>query len=171
MPDRMRKVLHAFAALADLGEEIAETSDFEEMVRSALHVVLGALGIRRGAVAEYERESDSLRFLASRGYGDSFSPGSSFTLKLEPATTANGNGASHALSLDELSRIEREVKARFESEAVEVVAPLVVRGELVGAILLGGKASGEAFTPEDCELVRALGRHVAVGLHHQRLLR
>lgn len=167
----MRRVLHAFAALADLGEEIAETSDFEEMVRSALHVVLGALGIRRGAVAEYERESDSLRFVASRGYGDAFPPDSSFTLKLESETTANGNGASHMLSLDELSRIEREVKARFESETVEVVAPLVVRGELVGAILLGGKASGEAFTREDCELVRALGRHVAVGLHNHRLLR
>jgi hypothetical protein len=171
MADQMRRVLHAFAALADLGEEIAETSDFEEMVRSALHVVLGALGIRRGAVAEYEREPDTLRFVASRGYGDAFPPDSSFTLKLESETTANGSGASHTLSLDELSRIEREVKARFESEAVEVVAPLVVRGELVGAILLGGKASGEAFTQEDCELVRALGRHVAVGLHNQRLLR
>jgi response regulator RpfG family c-di-GMP phosphodiesterase len=173
MADQMRRVLHAFAALADLGEEIAETSDFEEMVRSALHVVLGALGIRRGAVAEYERESDSLRFVASRGFGDTFPPDSHFSLRLEPAQPANGNGASHAhaLSLEELSRIEREVRARFEGDAVEVVAPLVVRGELVGAILLGGKASGEEFTQEDRELVRALGRHVGVGLHNHRLLR
>jgi hypothetical protein len=168
----MRRVLHAFAALADLGEEIAETRDFEEMVRSALHVVLGALGIRRGAVAEYERETDSLRFVATRGYGDAFTPDSSLTLRPDDGAPANGGGATHALSLEELSRIEREVRARFsESEAVEVVAPLVVRGELVGVILLGGKASGEAFSAEDCELVRALGRHVAVGLHNHRLLR
>src|SRR4051812_38344381 len=168
MADQMRRVLHAFAALADLGEEIAETSDFEEMVRSALHVVLGALGIRRGAVAEYERESDSLRFVASRGYGDTFPPDSHFSLRLESAPATNGNGASHAhaLSLEELSRIERDVRAHFDADAVEVVAPLVVRGELVGAILLGGKASGEAFTQEDRELVRALGRHVGVGLHN-----
>jgi hypothetical protein len=173
MADQMRRVLHAFAALADLGEEIAETSDFEEMVRSALHVVLGALGIRRGAVAEYERETDSLRFVASRGYGDAFPPDSHFSLRLEPAPAANGNGASHAhaLSLEELSRIERDVLARFDVEAVEVFTPLVVRGELVGAILLGGKASGEAFTQEDRELVRALGRHVGVGLHNHGLLR
>src|SRR4051812_31175467 len=164
MADQMRRVLHAFAALADLGEEIAETSDFGEMVRSALHVVLGALGIRRGTVAEYERESDSLRFVATRGYGDAFPPDSSFVLKLEAAPAVNGNGTSHALSLEELSRIERGVRASFEGEAVEVVTPLVVRGELVGMILLGGKASGEAFTQEDCELVRALGRHVGVGL-------
>src|ERR671939_247307 len=70
MSDRMRRVLHAFAALADLGEEIAETSDFNEMVRSALHVVLGALAIRRGAVAEYERGASALRFVAVRGLGE-----------------------------------------------------------------------------------------------------
>jgi HD domain/GAF domain len=171
MADQMRRVLHAFAALADLGEEIADTSDFEEMVRSALHVVLGALGIRRGAVAEYERESDSLRFVATRGYGDAFPPDSSLTLKLESATNGNGAPRAQALSLDELSRIESGVRASFEGDAVEVVTPLVVRGELVGAILLGGKASGEAFTQEDRELVRALGRHVGVGLHNHRLLR
>src|ERR671933_156687 len=112
MPDRMRKVLHAFAALADLGEEIAETSDFEEMMRSALHVVLGALGVRRGAVAEVERDTASLRFVAARGFGES-----------------------------------------------------------LGAILLGGKASGEGFSAEDRELVRSLGRHIGVGLNNHRLLR
>ncbi|HVF41763.1 MAG TPA: HD domain-containing phosphohydrolase [Pyrinomonadaceae bacterium] len=173
MADQMRRVLHAFAALADLGEEIAETRDFEEMVRSALHVVLGALGIRRGAVAEYEREADSLRFVAARGYGDSFPLDSSFTLKLDTAPATNGNGPAHAhaLSLEELSRVERGLRARFDADAVEVVTPLVVRAELVGVILLGGKASGEAFTQEDRELVRALGRHVGVGLHNHRLLR
>jgi HD domain/GAF domain len=175
MADQMRRVLHAFAALADLGEEIAETSDFEEMVRSALHVVLGALGIRRGAVAEYERDADSLRLVATRGYGEAFPPDSSFTLKLDQPHASNGRAnGSHApqtLSLDELSRVERQLLARFEAEGVEVVTPLVLRGELVGAILLGGKASGEPYSAEDRELVRALGRHVGVGLHNHRLLR
>jgi HD-GYP domain-containing protein (c-di-GMP phosphodiesterase class II) len=49
--------------------------------------------------------------------------------------------------------------------------PLVVRGELVGAILLGGKASAEVFTAEDREIIRSLGRHIGVGLHNHRLLR
>src|ERR1044072_190979 len=81
MSDSTRMVLHAFAALADLGEEIAETSDFEEMVRSALHVVLGAMGIRRGAVAEFDREHDSLRFVAARGFDEEFkrTPGINIT--------------------------------------------------------------------------------------------
>src|SRR5215218_3307820 len=90
MPDQMRRVLHAFAALADLGEEIAETSDFGEMVRSALHVVLGAMGIRRGAVAEFGRERDTLHFVAARGYDEALAR--DFTLTPRPHETSNGTG-------------------------------------------------------------------------------
>src|SRR5215217_5599763 len=90
MSDSTPMVLHAFAALADLGEEIAETSDFEEMVRSALHVVLGAMGIRRGAVAEFEREGDALHFVAVRGFDEARA--CDFTLAPRPEQPSNGNG-------------------------------------------------------------------------------
>jgi len=162
-------VLHAFAALADLGEEIAETSDFEEMVRSALHVVLGAMGIRRGAVAEFDREHDSLRFVAARGFDEELAR--DFTLKPQPQPSDGNGGGSLAHALRDFARVEHEVYDRFAGSGVEVVTPLVVRGELVGVILLGGKASGESFTQEDRELARALGRHVGVGMHNHRLLR
>src|SRR5437762_2970641 len=49
--------------------------------------------------------------------------------------------------------------------------PLVVRGELVGASMLGGTASAESFNAEDREIIRSLGRHIGVGLHNHRLLR
>jgi hypothetical protein len=172
----MRRVLHAFAALADLGEEIAETSDFEEMVRSALHVVQGALGIHRGAVAEYRRESSSLAFVAARGMGEDFPR----EVSLDAGRAANGrNGPRAAEGLnaegvgrgEEVSWLEAELRPRAESWQVEMVSPMLVRGELVGVILLGGKASGEPFFAEDTELVRALGRHIGVGLHNHRLLR
>jgi HD-GYP domain-containing protein (c-di-GMP phosphodiesterase class II) len=172
MSDSTRMVLHAFAALADLGEEIAETSDFEEMVRSALHVVLGAMGIRRGAVAEFDREAAALRFVASRGYGEGHPPDVALPARQQGEPGGNGNGSDpFAHALQEYAAVEREVHARFRDEGVEVVTPLVVRGELVGVILLSRKASGEAFTQEDRELARALGRHVGVGLHNHRLLR
>src|SRR5215218_7241875 len=113
MPDQMRRVLHAFAALADLGEEIAETSDFEEMVRSALHVVLGAMGIRRGAVAEFDRERAALHFVAARGYDEELAR--DFSLTPGPGQPANGNGngaGSLAHALQDFARVEREVHDR-----------------------------------------------------------
>jgi hypothetical protein len=173
MSDRMRKVLHAFAALADLGEEIAETDDFEEMVRSALHIVLGAFGIRRGVVAEFERDSSTLRVVATRGFGATFPPKIStlLTIGAGHSDAAQTNGGSRIKSSLDLSKVEREIKDHFEGGEVEFVMPLVVRGELVGAILLGGKASAESFSSEDREVIRSLGRHIGVGLHNHRLLR
>jgi HD-GYP domain-containing protein (c-di-GMP phosphodiesterase class II) len=172
MSDSTRMVLHAFAALADLGEEIAETSDFEEMVRSALHVVLGTMGIRRGAVAEFDREHDALRFVAARGYDEDLARDFSLIPQTRPASNGNGGSAGAlAHALQDFARVEHEVHERFKDAGLEVVTPLVVRGELVGIILLGGKASGELFSQEDRELARALGRHVGVGLHNHRLLR
>ncbi|MCA1633929.1 MAG: HD domain-containing protein [Acidobacteria bacterium] len=159
----MRKVLHAFTALADLGEELAETRDFEEMVRSALHVVLGALGIRRGAVAEYERGTEALAFVASRGMGDEF--------PRELSLSTGGADAAGESEGSEAAWLEARLASRAREWHLELVSPLLVRGELVGVILLGGKASGEPFTAEDEELVRALGRHIGIGLHNHRLLR
>src|SRR5215470_11382116 len=47
-----QKLIHTFGALADLGQEVANTGDFSEMVRTSMHLLLGTLALRRGAVAE-----------------------------------------------------------------------------------------------------------------------
>jgi hypothetical protein len=174
MPESMRKVLHAFAALADLGEEIAETHDFEEMVSSALHVVLGALGARRGAVAEYDQRAGVLRLVAARGVRG-VSAGEVLLRIHDVPHKGNGNGhGAHGASRVapvEPARVEKLVKSELQNFGVESVTVLVVRGELVGVIVLGGKASDEPFSKEDLDIVRALGRHIGVGLHNHRLLR
>jgi HD-GYP domain-containing protein (c-di-GMP phosphodiesterase class II) len=46
---------------------------------------------------------------------------------------------------------------------------MVVRGELAGLVLLGGKASGEPFTEDDLDVIRAMVRHVGVGIHTHQL--
>ena len=86
----LQKLLHSFAALADLGQEIADTPDFQEKMRTALHLVQGSLGIMRGALADFDPKSHSLRFVAARGLG----PDASEQWELDPSevaelTTAN----------------------------------------------------------------------------------
>src|SRR6476619_279540 len=50
MEPATQKLIHTFGALADLGQEIAGTGDFNEMVRTSMHMLLGTLALRRGAV-------------------------------------------------------------------------------------------------------------------------
>src|ERR1044072_8940804 len=68
MDTNNQRLLHTFAALADLGQEIANTPDFEDMLRSSFHLLLGSIAIRRGAVAQYDRQQDTLRIISARGF-------------------------------------------------------------------------------------------------------
>jgi hypothetical protein len=155
------KLIHAFSALADLGEEIAATRDFEQMVRSTLHVVLGALGIRRGAVAEFDGAGGALKIVAAWGMGD----GAVGTLPIDTRLVDEALRVSSEPS----AFFERQIRADFRSELerwrIVLVIPLVVQAELVGVILLGGKAT------EEVEVVRTMGRHIGVGIHNHRLVR
>src|SRR5205085_9870426 len=59
-------------------------------------------------------------------------------------------------------------QCHFNFSRVDLFVPLVLRGSLVGMILLGGKATGENFSAEDCEVVCAMARHIGVGIQEHR---
>jgi hypothetical protein len=169
------KLLHAFSALADLGEEIAATRDFGEMVRSTLHVVLGALGVRRGAVAEYEEGASTLRCVAAWGFGRAMPDALAFD---EGAAQLFASGRQSGLVTVSPARspatgdlFGARLAAELSGIGVELAAPLVVHDGFVGLILLGGKATDEPFTAEEREVVRTMARHIGVGIYNHRLLR
>src|SRR5436309_15217169 len=78
MESNTQKIIHSFGALADLGQEVANTGDFMEMVRTSLHLLLGTLAIRRGAIIECPThllpEDKSTNLLAVWGLGEDYQP-------------------------------------------------------------------------------------------------
>src|SRR5262245_66362444 len=52
MEPSTQKLIHTFGALADLGQEVANAGDFNDMVQTSMHLLLGTLALRRGAVTE-----------------------------------------------------------------------------------------------------------------------
>ncbi len=169
MEPSTQKLIHTFGALADLGQEIAGTGDFNEMVRTSMHLLLGTLALRRGAVIECT-EGGPLRCAALWGLGDQVFDG------FEISDAEKGSfleGQANELVVRSLavsnSFINRH-RDKLTSEDIELVLPMVVRGEVTGLVLLGGKASGEEFSNDDFETIRAMVRHIGVGIHTHRLL-
>src|SRR2546423_3849539 len=131
----LQKLLHTFAALADLGQEIADTHDFDEKMRAALHLVQGSLGIMRCALALFDSEKQALSFIAARGMGQT----SPADLEL------NTQEVSELLALgicaltnhdDKQSGIDflKHNQRLFDSLRADLIVPLVVRENLVGMI-------------------------------------
>lgn len=163
-----QKLIHSFGALADLGEEVASTGDFSEMVRTSLHLLLGTLAIRRGAVIEYLPEDGSTNCLAIWGVDEEYSPSLSISeldrdalLRSEQVTLEN-----ESANTDFLARHAEELRAQH----MELIIPMIVHQSLAGLVLLGGKASGESFSSDDLEVIRAMVRHIGVGIHQHRLI-
>jgi len=169
MESSLRKLIHTFGSLADLGQEVAETGDFNEMVRTSLHLLLGTLAIRRGAVVECKTSDWSLDCLALWGVSEEFRPCFCLT---ETDRQLLLTVATSGLTQSDLERQEilTDYQTLFKNESIELIVPMVVRGKLTGIVLLGGKASGELFSVEDTEIIRAMVRHIGVGIHTHRLL-
>jgi len=169
MVENIQKFLHTFSALADLGQEIADTHEFNEMASTALHLVLGTLAVMRGAIGEYNPEYGSIRLIAKRNLDNN--------LPTELLLDYFENRELCQVGISSVSAEESESKVldfvtnniEWLNEAqVELVLPLVVRERLVGIILLGEKASGENYTVEDKAVLSSMSRHIAVGLQERR---
>ena len=161
------KLIHTFGALADLGQEIAGTGDFSEMVRTSLHLLLGTLALRRGVVAECV-DTTSLRCVAVWGLGDEVL--STFALaEAEKNELINADAHDCLVRESPVAFISRQ-RQQLIGEGIELVLPMIVRGEVTGLVLLGGKASGEEFSTADFDTIKAMVRHIGVGIHTHRLL-
>lgn len=170
METNNQRLLHTFAALADLGEEIANTSDFEEMLRSSFHLLLGSVAIKRGVVAQYDRQRDTLRIVTARGLEHAPDTDLSITRDYERALVTLGSSLTVSDATAEATRLMTAHPKLFTSAEIQILLPLVVHDRLIGVVLLGEKASGENFTEEDLATLSALARHIAVGINSHHLL-
>ena len=175
MESNTQKLVHSFGALADLGQEIADTGDFIEMVRTSLHLLLGTLAIRRGAIVECPAHLDTTNPLALWGLGENYEARFIVDAESREAFLSFDRGAFEVNedSAGKESALESFLEAHrpeYRVQLIEWIAPMIVRGELTGLVLLGGKASGEPFTPDDLEVIRSMVRHIGVGIHTHRLL-
>lgn len=166
MESNTQKLIHSFGALADLGQEIADSGDFMEMVRTSLHLLLGTLAIRRGAILECPAHLEKTNCLATWGLSPDY--GVEYVINAE-TKEALANSTEGVLETGEEGSRYQALQG-LRTQEIELIVPMIVRGELTGLVALGGKASGEPFSPDDLEVVQAMVRHIGVGIHTHRLL-
>ncbi len=169
MAEHSHKLIHAFGALAELGHEITNKNNFQETIRTSLHLISGALGIMRGSVARYSRFGHELNMLAIRGLGDDF------PLSLSLCSEDERQFLSNGLNPIEISQAKvlpffQVYDSSFERRSLELFVPLVVRDEIVGAIFLGEKASGDPYTNYEKEIICAMGHHIGVAIAQRNLM-
>ncbi len=169
MAENQQKLIHTFGALAELGSEVADKRNFQDMIRTSLHLLLGSLAIMRGGVARYSRFGHELNMLVVRGLGEDFPLSLSLCYEDERQFLING------LNVIEVNQAKvlpfyQVYHRSLEKKRVELLVPLVVRDEIVGVVFLGEKANGEPYSSYDKEIICAMARHIGVGIAQRNLM-
>jgi HD-GYP domain-containing protein (c-di-GMP phosphodiesterase class II) len=169
MDSANQKLIHTFGALADLGQEVANTGNFGEMVQTSMHLLLGTLALRRGAVVECNKKR-ALHCVAIWGLDEQLLQELVIHDDEREAFVGVEPVAFLLRSTLPTNGFRERYRERLILEGLELLIPMIVRGEMTGLVLLGGKASGDEFSIEDFDTIRAMVRHIGVGIHTHRLL-
>ena len=163
------KLVHTFGALADLGQAVTDRNNFQETIRTSLHLISGALGIMRGGVARYSQFGHEFHLVAVRGLGDDFPLGLSLCDEDERQFLING---LYPIEIEAAKVLPffQVYDQSFERRKIELFVPLVVHDELVGSLLLGEKANGEAYTSYDKDVICSMGRHIGVAIAQRNMM-
>src|SRR5258705_5925177 len=134
MESNTQKLIHSFGALADLGQEIADSGDFMEMVRTSLHLLLGTLAIRRGAVLEVPAHLERTNCLATWGLGADY--GVEYEINAD-TKEALANSSKEVIDLNEEEaaavRDQRNHALHgLHTQEIELIVPMVVHRKLTG---------------------------------------
>ncbi len=167
--ENQQKLIHTFGALAEIGSEIAQKQNFQQMMRTSLHLLLGSLAIMRGGIARFSRFGHELNMIVVRGLGDEFPLSMNLCDEDERQFLTNGSFPIEVAQAKVLPFFQIYDQS-FDKKKIELLVPLVVRDEIVGVILLGEKANGAGYSAYDKEIVGAMARHIGVGIAQRNLL-
>ncbi len=167
--ENQQKLIHTFGALAELGSEVSQKQNFQEMMRTSLHLLLGSLAIMRGGVARYSRFGHELNLLVVRNMGEDFPLSMSLCYEDERQFLVNGLFPIEVEQAKVLPFFQIYDHS-FDRKKIELLVPLVIRDEIVGVILLGEKANGEPYTSYDKEIICAMAQHIGVGISQRNLM-
>lgn len=165
------RLLFTLDAVSDLSQQVVETRKLGEAARSILYLLLGSVGVPRGALFQVDG-SGRLRAVASKGCGPGAFRDAEGEIHLRSGARADVSALAQAEGLVEPrdKRLPSALRTALVSAGVSMALPLVVRGRLVGLFALGPRINGAPLTVHECTALETMGRYAAVLLHQHEML-
>ncbi|HKD80168.1 MAG TPA: HD domain-containing phosphohydrolase [Candidatus Angelobacter sp.] len=158
----------ASQVLAELGPVLTGERDLSQTAAGALELVMAAVRAGSGALFRYQEKPAMLASIAASGF------------VVFPQTAVFPLLPKHIHALTNVpgpQRISRERCDTFLSSTGNIssvwfrcIAPLRVRGKLIGALLLGEREEGAEYTAEVLKQVGDLAPFIALAIHNHQLM-
>ena len=164
----MERLLLSLKGLAEFGEHLSSGEGLDRTSRMLLHHILGTLLVSKGAIFVYDPVTSLFKLLAGRG----IAPELRISVSEEEARFLSAYNIP--FRVDEcpssLSSLFEREKDSFEELKPHIIVSLIVRGELIGLLILGPKFMNGDYRESDYDLISVIAHHLALGLYNFRLV-
>ena len=165
----VERFLFNLNTLGELGEEICSPKDFNSVIKSALYMVMGSFFASKGIIFKYDPVQKIFFPVVSKGIDNV----AGITLPL--SDEAIGEFVRHNKPLDikgsspMLSYLS-PARAELAKFGARIMVFLIVGSELIGALSINDKFSGEGYTDYDFQLLTIMSQHLSYSLHNHSLM-
>jgi putative nucleotidyltransferase with HDIG domain len=160
--------LQASQVLAELGPVLTGERNLAHTAAGALEIVMAAVQAASGAIFRFQDKPAMLSSIAAAGFVV-FPQVAVFPLLARHVQALTAAQGAQKL-LRERSDNFLSSNGNISSVWFRCIAPLKVRGKLVGALLLGERESGADYTPELLKQLADLAPFIALAINNHQLL-
>src|SRR5260370_2604599 len=154
--------------LADLGPVLTGERDLHQTAAAALQVVMSAANASTGALFRFQEKPAMLASIAASGF-TMFPQTAVF-----PLLPRHIHSSVHASGAQKLCKERCDVflssTGNISSAWFRCIAPLRVRGKLVGALLLGERHGGADYSSELLAQIGHLAPYIGLAIYNHQLM-
>src|SRR5437867_2239666 len=162
-----KRIFH-LKTLYDVGREIGSLIDTQAIIKNLLMMVVGTFGAERGLILIVEGRANRIEAMTQRGFDEAAQ--TALTRAVDAGFPAKLQGSTGTVVLSEGD--DSGLLARLNLRAW---IPFDVNESLRGGIGLGERLTGEAYSPDDAELLVTLANQAAIAIQkataHEELVR
>ena len=165
----VERFLFNLNTLGELGEEISSPKDFNRIIKSALYMVMGSFFASKGIIFKYDPLQKIFFPVVSKGVDNVVG----ITLRL--ADEAIGAFVRYNKPLDlkgssPMLSYFSPVRTELAKFGARIMVFLIIGSELIGALSINDKFSGEGYTDYDFQLLSIMSQHLSYSLHNHSLM-
>jgi signal transduction histidine kinase len=158
-------------AVREISDVMVSMLSIKEIVDRILVALTDTMGVERALVLLRDEESGALIPAASRGQWDQEALGIEVPVN-HPLGERLRTRREELIRSDFDEEVDAEIREIcrdvFDTLETELVVPILFGGDLLGAIAVGSRLSGERLTADDRELVRTLANQGSVAIENAK---
>jgi signal transduction histidine kinase/putative methionine-R-sulfoxide reductase with GAF domain len=168
LPDRARSA--ELAALTTIAAQVNCTQNLDEILSGALETTLEVMGVDAGEVFLINEETGELILHAHQGLSETFLSAEAVFALDECICGLSAESRQPVMAVDIATHPARSRPACLREGFRSLLClPLLVHGQVLGLLNVQSRSSRQ-FTPEDEELLTAIGNQIGIAIANAQLI-